>query len=346
MLSCDARVQRNGKHETIPTRDPVPGDIVILRAGDRVPADMRLIESHNLRVEEAILTGESTVVDKTTVALQGELPLGDRTNMVFSGTTISAGSGVGVVTATGQETELGHINQMMAAIEKHRTPLLVQMDKLGKAIFLSSSLAMMVALFFFSLALRDIPLGELLLSLISLAVAAVPEGLPAIISIILSLGVQAMARKRAIIRKLPTVETLGAMTVVCSDKTGTLTMNEMTVKAVITADCCYRVEGDSYEPQGAHFSGEGQRRAGGGAAGQRFGNLPPYHRSVQRQSDRSGRARPVGDHRRPDRRGAEGAGGESPVSAGRHPAGGEKYPSTRSTNIWPPISRSAMRSGC
>jgi magnesium-transporting ATPase (P-type) len=169
--------------------------------------------------------------------------------MVFSGTTISAGGGVGVVTATGQDTELGHINQMMAGIEKHRTPLLVQMDKLGKAIFVII-LAMMAALFVFSLALRDIPMGELLLSLISLAVAAVPEGLPAIISIILSLGVQAMARKHAIIRKLPTVETLGAMTVVCSDKTGTLTMNEMTVKAIITADCCYRVEGDSYEPQG------------------------------------------------------------------------------------------------
>ena len=249
MLSSNARVQRNGKHETLATRDLVPGDIVILRAGDRVPADMRLIETHNLRVEEAILTGESTVVDKTTAALQGELPLGDRTNMVFSGTTISAGGGVGVVTETGQDTELGHINQMMAGIEKHRTPLLVQMDKLGKAIFVII-LAMMAALFVFSLALRDIPMGELLLSLISLAVAAVPEGLPAIISIILSLGVQAMARKRAIIRKLPTVETLGAMTVVCSDKTGTLTMNEMTVKAIITADCCYRVEGNSYEPQG------------------------------------------------------------------------------------------------
>ncbi|HIG8795271.1 cation-transporting P-type ATPase [Raoultella terrigena] len=249
MLSSDARVQRNGRHETVATRELVPGDIVILRAGDRVPADMRLIETHSLRVEEAILTGESTVVDKTTDALQGELPLGDRTNMLFSGTTISAGAGVGVVTATGQQTELGHINQMMAGIEKHRTPLLVQMDKLGKAIFVII-LAMMAALFIFSLALRDIPLGELLLSLISLAVAAVPEGLPAIISIILSLGVQAMARQRAIIRKLPTVETLGAMTVVCSDKTGTLTMNEMTVKAIVTADCCYRVEGDSYEPRG------------------------------------------------------------------------------------------------
>ena len=249
MLSSDARVIRHGEHETIPTTEIVPGDIIVLRAGDRIPADMRLIEAHNLRVEEAILTGESTVVDKHTDALHGELPLGDRTNLVFSGTTVSAGGGVGVVIATGQETELGHINQMMAGIEKHRTPLLVQMDKLGKAIF-AIILAMMAALFVFSILLRDIPLGELLLSLISLAVAAVPEGLPAIISIILSLGVQAMARKRAIIRKLPTVETLGAMTVVCSDKTGTLTMNEMTVKAIITAESCYSVDGNSYEPEG------------------------------------------------------------------------------------------------
>jgi potassium/sodium efflux P-type ATPase len=138
---------------------------------------------------------------------------------------------------------------MMSDIEKHRTPLMVQMDKLGKTIFITI-LVMMVALFVFSLLFRDMPVSELVLSLISLAVAAVPEGLPAIISIILSLGVQAMARRKAIIRKLPTVETLGAMTVICSDKTGTLTMNEMTVKAVITADTTYRVEGDSYEPVG------------------------------------------------------------------------------------------------
>ena len=249
MLSSEVVVIRQGNHETIPTTALVPGDIVVIRAGDRIPADLRVIEAHNLRVEEAILTGESTVVEKSTEALSGELPLGDRTNLLFSGTTVSSGGGKGLVVATGGDTELGHINQMMSDIEKHRTPLLVQMDKLGKAIFVII-LAMMAALFVFSLALRDIPLGELLLSLISLAVAAVPEGLPAIISIILSLGVQAMARQRAIIRKLPTVETLGAMTVVCSDKTGTLTMNEMTVKAIITADCCYRVEGDSYEPQG------------------------------------------------------------------------------------------------
>ena len=242
-------VVRQGNHETIPTTALVPGDIVVIRAGDRIPADLRVIEAHNLRVEEAILTGESTVVEKNSDALSGELPLGDRYNLLYSGTTVSSGGGKGVVVATGGETELGHINQMMSDIEKHRTPLMVQMDKLGKTIFITI-LVMMVALFVFSLLFRDMPVSELVLSLISLAVAAVPEGLPAIISIILSLGVQAMARRKAIIRKLPTVETLGAMTVICSDKTGTLTMNEMTVKAVITADTIYRVEGESYEPVG------------------------------------------------------------------------------------------------
>ena len=249
MLSSEAVVVRQGNHETIPTTSLVPGDIVVIRAGDRIPADLRVIEAHNLRVEEAILTGESTVVEKNTEALSGELPLGDRYNLLFSGTTVSSGGGKGVVVATGGETELGHINQMMSDIEKHRTPLLVQMDKLGKAIFIII-LVMMAALFVFSVLFRDMPVSELMLSLISLAVASVPEGLPAIISIILSLGVQTMARQQAIIRKLPTVETLGAMTVICSDKTGTLTMNEMTVKAVITADTVYRVEGDSYEPVG------------------------------------------------------------------------------------------------
>jgi magnesium-transporting ATPase (P-type) len=252
MLANDTTVVRNGNHEIAASSSLVPGDIVVLRAGNRIPADLRVLTSHNLQVEEAILTGESTVVSKHADALPGELALGDRTNLLFSGTTVRAGSGSGIVIATGSDTELGHINQMMQEIEKHRTPLLVQMDKLGKAIF-ALILAMMVMLFIFSWTLHDIPLSELMLSLISLAVASVPEGLPAIISIILSFGVQAMAQQRAIIRKLPTVETLGAMSVICSDKTGTLTMNEMTVKALITADACYRVEGNSYEPTGSIY---------------------------------------------------------------------------------------------
>lgn len=204
ILSSEAVIIRQGAHETVPTAALVPGDVVVIRAGDRIPVDLKIIEAHGLRVEEAILTGESTVVEKTTVALAGELSLGDRTNLVFSGTTVSSGAGRGVVVAPGGATELGHINQMMSDIEQHHTPLLVQMDKLGKSIFISI-LVMMAALFAFSLLFREMPLTELMLSLISLAVASVPEGLPAIISIILSLGVQTMARQHSIIRKLPTV---------------------------------------------------------------------------------------------------------------------------------------------
>ena len=249
MLSNEAVVVRGGEIMTVPGETLVPGDVVMLRPGDRIPADLRLFEVHNLRVEEAILTGESTVVSKSSEALEGDKSLGDRLNLAFSGTTVSSGTALGVAIATGRNTELGHINDMMGNIETAKTPLLLQIDKLGKAIF-AAILLMMAGLFVFGYLLRDIPLASLALSVISLAVAAVPEGLPAIISIILSLGVQSMARKNAIIRKLPTVETLGAMSVICSDKTGTLTMNEMTVKAVVLAESRWRVSGDSYEPVG------------------------------------------------------------------------------------------------
>ncbi|MFO6297596.1 cation-transporting P-type ATPase [Rahnella selenatireducens] len=249
MLSSQAVVIRDGQIQTINADQLVPGDIVQLRPGDKIPADLRIVSAHNLQVEEAILTGESTVVTKTASTIDDEVMIGDRHNLLFSGTMISGGTATGVVYATGKDTELGHINQMMSSIEPQRTPLLQQIDKLGKGIF-ALILLMMAFLFVFAFILRDMPLSELLLSLISLAVASVPEGLPAIISIILSLGVQSMARNNAIIRKLPTVETLGSMTVICSDKTGTLTMNEMTVKAVILADRAYTVEGESYQPRG------------------------------------------------------------------------------------------------
>jgi len=249
MLSNEAVVMRNGEIMTVPGESLVTGDVVMLRPGDRIPADLRLFDVHNLRVEEAILTGESTVVSKNSDVLEGEKSLGDRLNLTYSGTTVSSGTASGIVIATGRDTELGHINDMMSQIETAKTPLLVQIDKLGKAIF-ALILLMMAGLFVFGYLLRDIPLAALALSVISLAVAAVPEGLPAIISIILSMGVQSMARNRAIIRKLPTVETMGAMSVICSDKTGTLTMNEMTVKAVVLAESQWRVSGDSYEPKG------------------------------------------------------------------------------------------------
>ncbi|MBM3114399.1 cation-transporting P-type ATPase [Jeongeupia naejangsanensis] len=249
MLSSRAYVIRNGEKRDIDAEELVPGDIVTLRPGDKIPADLRLIEVHNLRVEEAILTGESTVVAKQVDAIDREVMIGDRTNLAYSGTTVSAGTATGVVIASGEQTELGHINGMLAAVEPQQTPLLLQMQRLGKGI-LYLILVVMALLFVFSVVLHDLPIGELLLALISLAVAAVPEGLPAIISIILSMGVRSMARKNAIIRKLPTVETLGAMTVICSDKTGTLTMNEMTVKAVLQSDGGYLVEGESYDPVG------------------------------------------------------------------------------------------------
>ncbi|PTW98782.1 carbonate dehydratase [Achromobacter mucicolens] len=249
MLSNHARVVRDGQKEEIDARDLVPGDIVILRPGDKIPADVRLFDTHNFRVEESMLTGESTVVEKHDAPLPGEAPLGDRLNLGFSGTNVSAGNARGIVVATGSDTEIGHINRMMSNVRTLQTPLLRQMQLLGKRIF-QVVLVMVAALFVLGRYVLDMPLPDLLLSLISIAVASVPEGLPAIISIILSLGVQRMARNRAIIRKLPTVETLGAMTVICSDKTGTLTMNEMTAKNVLLAQGVYRVSGDNYRPVG------------------------------------------------------------------------------------------------
>ena len=249
MLSSTATVIRGGSKQDIDASAIVPGDIVFLKPGAKIPADIRLFEVHALQVEEAILTGESTVIEKQTHRLEQEALLGDQINMAFSGTTVSAGTAYGIVVATGANSQLGHINQMMNDIQGHRTPLLEQIDKLGKNIFIVL-LVMMAVLFVIGFFIRHMPMGELALALISLAVASVPEGLPAIISIILSLGVQTIARKQAIIRKLPTVETLGALTVICSDKTGTLTMNEMVAQKVILAGTAYDVTGDGYTPVG------------------------------------------------------------------------------------------------
>jgi len=249
MLSSTARVVRGGQKLEVDAGELVPGDIVVLRPGDKIPADVRLFEVHQLQVEESMLTGESLTVAKQTEALDHEAQLADRSNLAFSGTSVSAGNAKGVVVETGTATELGKINRMIATVDETETPLLRQIAQLGKRIF-QLIIGMMALLFIIGFFWHDYPLGELSLSLISLAVAAVPEGLPAIVSIILSLGVQRMARNKAIIRKLPTVETLGAMNVICSDKTGTLTMNEMTVKHVLTANRFYGVGGQSYEPRG------------------------------------------------------------------------------------------------
>jgi P-type Ca2+ transporter type 2C len=249
MLSLDANVLRNGSRKNIPAEELVPGDIVMLESGDKIPADLRLINIRNLRVEESALTGESVAVDKKTDPVSEDAVPGDQKCMAFSGTSVVYGRGTGVVVETGSHTELGKINRMMTEVEKITTPLLRQIDSFGKV--LSIVILVITALFFaIGYFFRDYEIDELFLAVISLAVAAIPEGLPAIMTITLAIGVQAMARRNAIIRRLPSVETLGSVTVICSDKTGTLTKNEMTSTAVITADDEFEIEGAGYKPEG------------------------------------------------------------------------------------------------
>ena len=249
MLSLHAHVRRNGEWKEIEAEELVPGDRVRLRSGDRVPADLRLIEAANLRIEESALTGESVPAEKNTEPTDKEAGVGDRYGMAYSGTMVAAGSGVGVVTATGSATELGRINKMITDVEKLATPLTRQMNRFGKV--LSAAIVGMAALLFLAgRLLHDFNLDELFLAAIGFAVAAIPEGLPAILTITLALGVQRMARRNAITRRLNAVETLGSVTVICSDKTGTLTRNEMTVRHVVTGVGVYQVSGNGYAPEG------------------------------------------------------------------------------------------------
>ncbi len=259
MLSLKATAIRSSKRKVIPSTGLVPGDIAILKAGDKVPADIRLLEAANLKVEESSLTGESEAVIKTVEALPVETALGDRVNMAFAGTTVSAGTGIGVVVETGSRTELGKISSSIAHVEKLQTPLLKQTAHFGKliSVIIVTSAVVMFAIGYFW---RDYPAGELLLAIIGLTVAAIPEGLPAVLSIILALGVQEMAKKNAIIRTLPSVETLGAVSVICSDKTGTLTKNEMTVTSILLKDEEFEVTGAGYSPDGAILSRESEAK--------------------------------------------------------------------------------------
>ncbi len=249
MLSLKSLVIRNGKQVEIDSSQLTIGDIVLLNPGDKVPADLRLLKTNNLKIEESVLTGESVPSDKEAEAVNEDTELGDRVNMAFSSTTVSAGTGTGIVVSIGSGTELEKINQLISDTPSITTPLLVQTAKLGKVISIAI-VAIAVLVFLFGYFFRDYPTGELLLSVIGLAVAAIPEGLPAILSIILAIGVQNMAKRKAIIRNLPSVETLGAVSVICSDKTGTLTKNEMTVKTLITRNGEFKVSGTGYAPEG------------------------------------------------------------------------------------------------
>lgn len=249
MLSLKADVLRNGKRKEIEAEDLVVGDIVLLKPGDKVPADVRLIKADNLKIEESPLTGESVPSEKRLNVLDAGTELGDRCNMAFSSTTVSAGTGVGVVVATGKQTEIGKINQMLSDVHQMATPLLRQTAHFGKVVSIVI-IGISIVIFAFGHFFRHYETGELLMSVIGLAVAAIPEGLPAILSIILAIGVQNMAKRNAIVRNLPSVETLGSVSVICSDKTGTLTKNEMTVQSLIVSGKTFEVTGTGYAPQG------------------------------------------------------------------------------------------------
>lgn len=246
-----AKVIRNGHVKSIPAQELVPGDVIILEAGDFVPADARLIEAVNLKIEEAALTGESVPSEKTNAVFLEELPLGDQKNLVFMGTVVTYGRGKAIVAKTGMNTEIGQIATLLKQAEAEPTPLQQKLEEFGKYL---GTLALIVCSLIFILGwLRGENVTTMFLTSVSLAVAAIPEGLPAIVTIVLAIGVQRLAGQRAIIRKLPAVETLGAATVICSDKTGTLTQNQMTVKRVFAGGEWYEVSGQGYNPDGGYL---------------------------------------------------------------------------------------------
>ncbi|WP_090114530.1 cation-translocating P-type ATPase [Limimaricola pyoseonensis] len=251
LLSDTASVRRDGRRDSIAAADLVPGDIVLLEPGDRVPADLRLIEARGLRTQEAALTGESAAIDKHTDPVPPDAPLGDRRSMAFSGTLVAAGRGTGVVVATGPGSRIGRIGALLGAVETTATPLLRQIDRFARRLT-TVILAVCLLVFGYAVGPGGYEWDEAFLAMVGMAVAAIPEGLPAVITIALALGVQRMAARRAIVRRLPAVETLGAVTVICTDKTGTLTLNEMVVRQVVTAPDrpAAEIGGEGYAPHG------------------------------------------------------------------------------------------------
>ncbi|MFW5884407.1 MAG: cation-translocating P-type ATPase, partial [bacterium] len=274
MSAPDVDVRRDGERRTIEVRSLVPGDIVVLEAGSSVPADLRLVESVNLRVDEAALTGESVPVQKKAKGpLEKKTPLGDRANMAFKGTSVAYGRGLGVVTATGMATEMGRIADMIQSYEEEQTPLQKRLSQLGRWLGIIS-LSICGVIFVYGVVRDTDPLLvfregfaaymgrhqqhiiDLFMTAVSLAIAAVPEGLPAVVTICLALGMKRMVQRNALIRKLPAVETLGTATVICSDKTGTLTQNEMTVVKAWVPGREYEVSGQGYDPHGEFRAGD------------------------------------------------------------------------------------------
>ncbi|AEY02034.1 cation transport ATPase [Oceanimonas sp. GK1] len=257
MLTPRASVLRNGERHSIASEALVSGDVVLLEAGDKVPADVRLLAVSGLQVQEAVLTGESLPVDKRTQPVPAAAALGERACMAYSGTLITAGQGRGVVVATGADTEIGRISGMLSQVETLATPLTRQMTVFSRWLTLAILLVAAVLLVLGSV-LKPLSFAELFMAVVGLSVAAIPEGLPAVLTITLAVGVQSMARRQAIVRRLPAIETLGSVSVICTDKTGTLTRNEMMVASLVTAGHGYELEGEGYAPLGAIRDETGQ----------------------------------------------------------------------------------------
>ncbi len=255
MIAPNATVLRDGVRQAIDVTHIVPGDVVLLEPGDRVPADLRLIRARSLQIDEAILTGESVPAEKSTDPVALDAALGDRVGMAFSGALVATGQGAGVVVATGEQTQIGHISTLIGRVESLTTPLLQQINRFGR---LFTVMVFVVGLVLFALATLFYGYSwvDALMVVVALAVGAIPEGLPAVITITLAIGVQRMANRQAIVRRLPAVETLGAISVICSDKTGTLTKNEMTVRRLVVDGRVLTVEGTGYAPLGGIAGGE------------------------------------------------------------------------------------------
>ena len=250
MLAPRAPVLRDGVRVTLDGADLVPGDVVLLEAGDKVPADLRLLEARGLAAQEAILTGESVPVEKVAGPVAVDAPLGDRRSMLWSGTLITQGTARGLVVATGQTTEIGRIGGLLEGVTQLTTPLVAQMDHFARWLsFLILLISGLLLAYGYFVGHHDF--SEMFMAVVGVAVAAIPEGLPAVMTITLAIGVQAMARRNAIVRRLPAIEAIGSVSVICTDKTGTLTRNEMVVAAAETPDGAFEISGEGYAPDGA-----------------------------------------------------------------------------------------------
>ena len=256
LLSLQATVVRDGRPGTIPADELVPGDIVLLQSGDRVPADLRLLRRKNLRIDESMLTGESVPVEKSVEPVPASTILAERTCLAYSGTFVTFGQATGVVIATADKTEIGKISEMLGHVQTLATPLLRQMAQFANWLALSV-LVLAAVMFIFGIFIRAHSATDMFMAATGIAIAAIPEELPALMTIMLAIGVQRMARRNAIIRRLPAVETLGSVTVICTDKTGTLTLNEMMAQSLVTADRLLQISGEGYTPRGT-FTAEGK----------------------------------------------------------------------------------------